>query len=260
MRVRRVGRGERYLADMMPNDTKMKGDTQSHMLTREQRGRFRNAVYQKTLRKVRDHFKPAADAFITDAMIRVAVDKVTEGISNLDLVMVRDHPEILCERCGECCRRCDPISIDDEDLAVIASTQGLSVSLAATVLTWTGQNGIMSLRTKPCPFLHGNVCSIYNHRPKVCRNFPLVPLPNGQMTLAHYSYCQLPINLAVEGAIVRLLMELLKRTHPRLASAMREEATKFEKQIEHLSQNEQIRLFSDYMKRFVASGGEGGSG
>ena len=107
----------------------------------------------------------------------------------------------------------------------------------------------MSLRTRPCPFLRGNLCSIYEQRPKVCRGFPLTEAPSGEMTLGHYSYCHVPVNLAAEMAVGRILRGVIEWVEPALADAMRQDAERVAGRVGSLSQFDQIHYFQRGLKR-----------
>ena len=79
-----------------------------------------------------------------------------------------------CSGCGSCCRELDSVDLDMEDISLIAS--GLEMSEESFIeehLVPDGK-GCWSFRLKPeCPFLSKkNRCTIYQFRPKVCKNFP----------------------------------------------------------------------------------------
>lgn len=77
-----------------------------------------------------------------------------------------------CLECANCCRTLGP-RITDKDAERIAkalnSTPG---RLFATHLR-TDEDGDMVFRSMPCPFLDAdNYCTIYEVRPKACREYP----------------------------------------------------------------------------------------
>jgi uncharacterized protein len=66
-----------------------------------------------------------------------------------------------CLRCGQCCR----VLIIEIEQADIDREKSLK-----KYATPFGDNGTYMLQT-PCPFLQNNMCSIYETRPDVCRDF-----------------------------------------------------------------------------------------
>jgi Fe-S-cluster containining protein len=91
---------------------------------------------------------------------------------------------IRCKRCGECCRYCNPITLDDEECKVIARHLGMSdhsfKERYIDVLTnpkkdesKEGDLAIKKDRAMHCPFYDKEIgCSIYEVRPTACRIFP----------------------------------------------------------------------------------------
>ncbi len=91
-----------------------------------------------------------------------------------------------CTQCANCCRSLD-VYLTPDDAQTLS--QGIHIPLEAistqyldhTLATVTGEWGKFKL--KPCVFLRGNLCSVYDHRPDACRRYPQFT-PDFRWTLA----------------------------------------------------------------------------
>lgn len=85
--------------------------------------------------------------------------------------------EIDCTACANCCRH-SVVSVDHADLEAIAGHVGCTREQAAHRYTEAdaGAPALRTLRNVPdrCVFLENNLCTIYDARPKACRDFPHV--------------------------------------------------------------------------------------
>jgi Fe-S-cluster containining protein len=80
--------------------------------------------------------------------------------------------QIDCRTCANCCRTQQP-TFSRPEVQRIAAYLGLSVEeVRARYLTSDAESGKYITRELPCPFLDGNLCSIYEVRPAVCANYP----------------------------------------------------------------------------------------
>ncbi len=99
---------------------------------------------------------------LSDRQLQVAVDDTT--------AQVWQH--IDCRSCANCCRVRHPLFTRVE-VERIATYLGLpAAEIRARYLTSNGETGKYSTSALPCPFLDGNLCSIYPVRPAVCANYP----------------------------------------------------------------------------------------
>ena len=82
-----------------------------------------------------------------------------------------------CTTCANCCRH-SVVPVQKAEIAKIASHLGVTVEAAARTYTVADPESPTSriLRTSPQGgiFLEGNLCTIYDARPKPCREFPHV--------------------------------------------------------------------------------------
>jgi Fe-S-cluster containining protein len=80
--------------------------------------------------------------------------------------------EIDCLECANCCRSLGP-AIYDKDIERMAKALRMKPSEVVVNFLRTDEDGDYVFRSMPCPFLMSdNYCSIYEHRPKACREYP----------------------------------------------------------------------------------------
>jgi Fe-S-cluster containining protein len=104
-----------------------------------------------------------------------------------------------CENCGECCRGEGYALVDKADVREIARTLGIPPSQARARFTDPdpGKNrGCRILKSigpdKSCCLLDQKAkrCKIYNHRPRICRAFPMISAdPETEEIISFYSDC-----------------------------------------------------------------------
>ena len=79
-----------------------------------------------------------------------------------------------CTTCANCCRELQP-TFSEEDISRVARRLGMDrQQFINTYLqkTQKGESNPWETRTTPCPFLKGNLCSIYEDRPGDCSDYP----------------------------------------------------------------------------------------
>ncbi len=79
--------------------------------------------------------------------------------------------EIDCKECAHCCRVMGT-GVDAEDIERIARRLGMSSEEFREKYVVRGEWGEDIIDQKPCPFLDGNMCSIWEDCPKDCREYP----------------------------------------------------------------------------------------
>ncbi len=95
----------------------------------------------------------------------------------LDDVFHPMHEEIFaktdCLTCGNCCRTTSPI-FRDVDIERIAKQVGMRVAEFTDKYLHLDEDRDWVLNSSPCTFLNleDNKCSIYDFRPKACREYP----------------------------------------------------------------------------------------
>ena len=94
----------------------------------------------------------------------------------LDDLVHRFHDEVFagtdCLACANCCKTLGP-RITDADISRIAPVLKLRPSKFTERYLSVDDDGDFVFKSMPCPFLgHDNYCSIYDVRPKACREYP----------------------------------------------------------------------------------------
>ncbi len=93
------------------------------------------------------------------------------------------HEEVFaetnCLACARCCRATGPL-LTKTDIDRIASKQGKSRAQFEKEYLRIDEDGDWVMKTLPCPFLDrsDNKCTVYDYRPKACREFPHTDHPN----------------------------------------------------------------------------------
>jgi Fe-S-cluster containining protein len=78
-----------------------------------------------------------------------------------------------CRACAACCRN-SMIPVSDEEIAELADATGETVHRFREKHVRAVDGEPQAIDATPCPFLDGNLCSVYEHRPAACRDYPYV--------------------------------------------------------------------------------------
>ena len=85
--------------------------------------------------------------------------------------------QVDCTACANCCRHCI-VSINRHEIHDIAEHLGVTPEAVARLYTVVDADApalrILRNSGQGCVFLDGNLCTIYEARPKACRDFPHV--------------------------------------------------------------------------------------
>ncbi len=109
-----------------------------------------------------------------------------------------------CKQCANCCRSLDvclvPPDIDRLSTALLIPIEDVITRYADEGLG-AEQDEWAVIPEKPCPFLSGKLCSIYQHRPHACRIYPQFTPDfryNLEDTIEGASYCPIIYNVLSE--------------------------------------------------------------
>jgi Fe-S-cluster containining protein len=142
-----------------------------------------------------------------------------------EAAIIAEIQDKLCDKCGECCRRCTPITLLREDVRRIASYFGHSYKDMKKKLKLIPNNdGTFAMPAKPCPFLKGNLCSIYQIRPFVCRVYPagyFITQMAEQKKVEINDYCRIVREMLIIKLIVMAFRFHIERENPELALAIK---------------------------------------
>ena len=94
---------------------------------------------------------------------------IAEEIKKYDSLVLEVLQYFECKRCGKCCRKAF-VQVSDEEIASLC--KHLHIGFEEFDSEYMDQEAIENYLRRPCPFLKGNDCSIYEQRPNVCRVFP----------------------------------------------------------------------------------------
>ena len=80
-----------------------------------------------------------------------------------------------CTQCGNCCRSLD-VYLTEDDVENLAT--GIDVPLDSIMTHVDNESAYKvkewgKFKSKPCGFLTGKLCSVYEHRPETCRTYPV---------------------------------------------------------------------------------------
>ena len=95
---------------------------------------------------------------------------------DLDRKMVEIHEEVFdridCLSCANCCKTTGPL-FTQKDIERLSDLLRIKPSQFIEKYLRIDEENDFVLQSVPCPFLGAdNYCSVYEHRPKACREFP----------------------------------------------------------------------------------------
>ncbi len=94
--------------------------------------------------------------------------------NQVDKIVNRLHQEVFskidCSACSNCCKKIVPI-LEEKDIQRISSKIGLTSDEYKDKFLVADDDGL-GIKEKPCPHLGENGCSIYEYRPRICREYP----------------------------------------------------------------------------------------
>ncbi len=157
-------------------------------------------VWRRVLKRLKDRHG------FTGVQINQAIQQATKGLTAPEYLLGARFSGSLCVKCGACCRFCDPILLEAEDIMRIASH--LKISVADFHIKYVKTDGEdFSLKfTKPCGFLRGNLCKIYSVRPMICRAYPFAEDPK---KMVFEKTCNIPLEMMAIKAVGLLLRQKL---------------------------------------------------
>lgn len=122
---------------------------------------------------------------------------------NLDYVMQELHTSEFektdCLTCANCCKTTGPL-FTDKDIDRIAKYFKMKPNVFVENYLWLDEDKDYVLQSVPCTFLGAdNYCSIYEMRPKACREFPHTNRKKFQqinnLTLKNVAICPAAFNI-----------------------------------------------------------------
>lgn len=96
-------------------------------------------------------------------------------VEELDAIVHRHFEDVAsqidCCACGNCCRQILP-TLEAADVGRLAEGLATTSEEIASLYLTRKENGDLTFNRRPCPFLSGNRCRVYEHRPETCRSYP----------------------------------------------------------------------------------------
>ena len=102
--------------------------------------------------------------------------KNKKRLGKMDTIVQQLHDEVSekidCLTCANCCRSLGP-AIYDKDIERMAKALRIKPSEVVSSYLRIDEDGDYVFKSMPCPFLMNDIyCSIYESRPKACREYP----------------------------------------------------------------------------------------
>ena len=125
---------------------------------------------------------------------------------DLDYIMQELHDEEFektdCLTCANCCKTTGPL-FTDRDIARISKHFKIKPQQFIETYLRVDEDNDYVLQSVPCPFLgYDNCCSIYDVRPKACREFPHTDRKKFQqianLTMKNVAICPAAFNIVEE--------------------------------------------------------------
>ncbi len=82
-----------------------------------------------------------------------------------------------CTECAHCCKSL-VVAPDYRDISVLATHFEIPAADFKKKYFKKDSEGDLVFKQKPCPFLKNNRCSVYDHRPQLCRRYPYLDQGN----------------------------------------------------------------------------------
>lgn len=105
-----------------------------------------------------------------------------------------------CTRCGACCREL-VVNLTPRDIQALAWRLKMTPAEFTQRHATRGERGDQEIAARPCPFLSGTICSVYDDRPETCRSYPHLRKrfrAVGLEDLTHASVCPIVFNVLEE--------------------------------------------------------------
>ena len=136
--------------------------------------------------------------------------KNKKRLDKMDIIVHQLHDDVSeridCLSCANCCRSLGP-AISDRDIERMAKVLRIKPSEVVSSYLRIDEDGDYVFKSMPCPFLMpDNYCSIYDSRPKACREYPHTDRKNFEqiykLTVKNTSTC--PIAYEVLSELTKL--------------------------------------------------------
>jgi Fe-S-cluster containining protein len=110
--------------------------------------------------------------------------------------------QIDCCECANCCKTCNPV-LKGPDIQRLARHLNMKPDeFQQKYLLHEEEEDGFCFQETPCPFLHGNLCCVYDQRPRDCRSYPHLQkkdfVSRLMQAVSNYSVCPIVFNVYEE--------------------------------------------------------------
>lgn len=215
-----------------------------------------NNIDKNSIKKyIINNLKPSSRKQLTQKAIEDAINEAIKTCMNpmsVGAIFAFKTFDVLCEKCGECCKLSDPILISEVEIP--AYSQYFGKHFDSYIISKEGKWYFKN--TKPCIFLSSiGTCNIYDLRPIVCRGYPFNKLEKIEVN----SKCKIPTNMAKRQALSILVGKLMDKEHPEFKKEIKNMFKIDEKLLKNMTPEQQLACgvaISKIIKSSLGSKGE----
>ncbi len=181
----------------------------------------------------------------------VSVEDVLKAVSSLGVVletevaMIFAMQEVLCRRCGDCCRERGSIRLRKDELQGVANYLHVEYKRLKEQLKAVPVGDGTFVVSQPCRFLKDNLCVVYSARPGTCRSYPTKDLLANMGQGKSFDGCPIADTLLSEIVVKRVLEEQMWRDNPEELKMKAEKRRMELARLRNLSQGERMRLLTE---------------
>ncbi len=187
-------------------------------------------------------------------------EDVLKAVSSLGVVletevaMIVALQQVLCTRCGNCCRGRGSIRLKKEELQGVADYLHVEYKRLKNRMRAAPMGDGTFIVSQPCPLLHGNLCAAYPSRPGTCRGYPAGDLLASIGRSKQFDDCPIADELLAEVVVKRVLEEQMWREHPEELNALAEQKRGNLAKLSDLPQSERMKRLVEGYQRSIARG------
>lgn len=182
------------------------------------------------INKVYKGFKRDLASLLSKAEIDEVIDYYISKSNRVDALGIVMYLRTIqysafCDKCGKCCKICNPIIITESEIPFYS--QYFGDSFDKYIINKDGQWQLK--KAEPCVFLMlDKKCRIYKYRPLVCRTYPF----NNLDDIIINKGCKVIENILVEKIKMELFYKIMKKEQPELFEKIKKMQTKINKKFQ----------------------------
>ena len=147
-------------------------------------------------------------------------EDVLKAVSSLGIIVETEvamaiaMQDIICQRCGDCCRNRGTIRFRKDELQAAADHLHVEYKRLKDKIGATPMGDGTFIIGQPCRFLKDNRCIIYSVRPGTCRGYPSNDMFTKIGRRESFEGCPIADPLLTEIVVKRVLEEQMWRENP----------------------------------------------